>query len=67
MNKRKLDVFVINFKLNININDFDDFCLIIVRVIIKHKSFAKSFIHLYHDNGISVNVIIFQCLRNANI
>ena len=59
MNKRKFDALVVNYKLRININNFDDSYLIIIRVIIKYKFFAKDFIHLYYNNEICVNVIIF--------
>ena len=67
MNKRKFDALVVNYKLNINIDDFDNFYSITIHIVIKYKPFMKSFIYLYNDNKINVNVIVFQCLRNVMI
>ena len=66
MNKKKLDTLVVNYKLNINIDDFDNSYLITIYVVIKYKFIAKDFVYLYYDNEVNVNFFDkVQYLRNA--
>ena len=65
-NEKKIDALVNNYMLYVLINNNDDFLLIRIYYIIKHKFIMKGFIHLYNDSRINVKVFDrIQCLYNV--
>ena len=55
-NEKKIDVFVNNYMLCVLINDNDDFLLMRIYCIIKHKLIMKNFVYLYNNNRVNVKV-----------